>query len=681
MSFRVDINKVAKRFPALKPWDIEALSTQFSSFGLDANGYLNTRDLPKLCQQAAPGKSYDEVRAAIRQVNTGSQSSVEFDEFLEIVTKLKDAPASGGSGSGGGVRGAASAFGGVSSGTSSFGGSASTSSPSRGVGGVLPTKKNVITVQGATESTAHSINEDEKAEFTIHINQVLAGDSDVGDKLPIDENTMQLFDECRDGLLLSKLINTASPDTIDERVLNRGKKLSHFQMIENNNVVVNSAKAIGCSVVNIGSQDLMEGREHLILGLVWQIIKISLLAKIDIKYHPELYRLLEENETIERFLRLPPDVILLRWFNYHLKAAGWGRRVTNFSTDVKDGENYTVLLNQIAPNSCSRAPLQEHDLLRRAEMVLQNADSIGCRRYLSPKTLVAGNPKLNLAFVAHLFNTHPCLEPLDESTDRAELDDALFGNAQFDREARAFALWLNSLGVEPFVNSLFDDLRDGLVLLQVYDKLQPGLVQWRRVNKIPANAVPNPEDGSLISRFKQLENTNYSVDLGKQLGFKLVAMQGADISDGIPVLTLGLVWQLMRENIVQTLKSLAKNGREVTDVDMINWANTTAQRNTPGTLKSTGRIGSFKDSSLRTSLFLADVLNGMKPGLVDYSALHVGANMTDEQARNNAKYVISAARKIGATIFLLPEDIVEIKPKMILTLIGSLMNVEQQSKR
>lgn len=131
-----------------------------------------------------------------------------------------------------------------------------------------------------------------------------------------------------DGLILSKLINDAVPDTIDERVLNvpKNKKINNFQMVENNNIVVNSAKAIGCSVVNIGSQDLIEGREHLILGLIWQIIKRGLLSKIDIKLHPELYRLLEENETLEEFLKLPPDQILLRWFNYHLKAANWERR-------------------------------------------------------------------------------------------------------------------------------------------------------------------------------------------------------------------------------------------------------------------------------------------------------------------------------------------------------------------
>ncbi len=106
----------------------------------------------------------------------------------------------------------------------------------------------------------------------------------------------------------------------------KAKPLNAFQMTENNNIVITSSKGIGCSVVNIGPQDIAEGREHLILGLIWQIIRRGLLSKIDIKIHPELYRLLEDGETMEEFLRLPPDQILLRWFNYHLKAAGWNRK-------------------------------------------------------------------------------------------------------------------------------------------------------------------------------------------------------------------------------------------------------------------------------------------------------------------------------------------------------------------
>jgi plastin-1 len=55
-------------------------------------------------------------------------------------------------------------------------------------------------------------------------------------------------------------------------------------MVENLNCVINSCKAIGCPVVNIGAQDLMTGKEHLILGLIWQIVRAGLSQKVDIRY-------------------------------------------------------------------------------------------------------------------------------------------------------------------------------------------------------------------------------------------------------------------------------------------------------------------------------------------------------------------------------------------------------------
>jgi len=37
------------------------------------------------------------------------------------------------------------------------------------------------------------------------------------------------------------------------------------------------------------------------------------------------------------------------------------------------------------------------------------------------------------------------------------------------------------------------------------------------------------------------------------------------------------------------------------------------------------------------------------------------------------RYAISVARKLGATIFLMPEDIVECRPKLITTFISGIM--------
>jgi hypothetical protein len=38
---------------------------------------------------------------------------------------------------------------------------------------------------------------------------------------------------------------------------------------------LNSASAIGCYIVNIGPEDLTNGTPHLVLGLIWQIIRVG----------------------------------------------------------------------------------------------------------------------------------------------------------------------------------------------------------------------------------------------------------------------------------------------------------------------------------------------------------------------------------------------------------------------
>lgn len=46
---------------------------------------------------------------------------------------------------------------------------------------------------------------------------------------------------------------------------------------------------------------------------------------------------------------------------------------------------------------------------KRAEVMLQQAAKLGCRSFVTPTDVVNGVYKLNLAFVANLFNNHPGL--------------------------------------------------------------------------------------------------------------------------------------------------------------------------------------------------------------------------------------------------------------------------------
>ena len=75
--------------------------------------------------------------------------------------------------------------------------------------------------------------------------------------------------------------------------------------------------------------------------------------------------------------------------------------------------------------------LQEKDLDRRADKMLGQAHKIGCRKFVRPKDVVKGNARLNLAFVANLFNTHPALKAPEEGLPDFDLGE--FGETREEK--------------------------------------------------------------------------------------------------------------------------------------------------------------------------------------------------------------------------------------------------------
>jgi plastin-1 len=120
----------------------------------------------------------------------------------------------------------------------------------------------------------------------------------------------------------------------------------------------------------------------------------------------------------------------------------------------------------------------------------------------------------------------------------------------------------------------------------------------------------------------------------------IVGIQGADIVDGSRTLTLGLVWQLMRMNIVKTLASLSKGGKEVTDSDIVRWANETVKKG-----GKTSTMKSFKDGNNKNAIFFLDLLDSLKPGYVDYSLVNQGR--TDEECRLNGGCNFFSVRSVS----------------------------------
>ncbi|XP_010927611.1 fimbrin-2 [Elaeis guineensis] len=596
--------------------ELRSLRSQFLSMrdhGCSAGG-LKLRDLAAAMSElkiGGGGLSEAERAAFLQESFTNLDDSVDFELFLRVYLKMQGQM---------GAKSSSSAF-----------------------------------LKAATTTLLHTISESEKAAYVAHINSYLEGDGSLKKYLPMDPMTDDLFEKSKDGVLLCKLINVAVPGTIDERAINRKRVLNLWEKNENHTLCLNSAKAIGCTVVNIGTQDLAEGRPHLVLGLISQIIKIQLLADVNLKKTPQLVELVDDSKDVEELMSLPPEKILLRWMNFQLKKGSFKRLITNFSSDVKDGEAYACLLNVLAPEHSSKpSAMTVKDPLQRAKLVLEHADRMGCKRYLTPKDIVEGSPNLNLAFVAHIFQKR---NGLSSQMKQISFLEAMSDDAQVSREERMFRLWINSLGISTYINNVFEDLRNGWVLLEAIDKIAPGAVCWKVANKPP---IKMP--------FRKVENCNQVVKIGKQLKFSLVNVAGNDIVQGNKKLILAFLWQLMRYNILQLLKNLRLHSheKEIADIDILNWAN--------DKVKNSGRYSrmeSFKDKNLSSGIFFLDLLSAVEPRVVNWSLVTKGEN--DEEKKMNASYIISVARKLGCSIFLLPEDILEVNQKMMLTLTASIM--------
>lgn len=152
----------------------------------------------------------------------------------------------------------------------------------------------------------------------------------------------------------------------------------------------------------------------------------------------------------------------------------------------------------------------------------------------------------------------------------------------------------------------------------------------------------------------------------------------------------------MQYYFLNKMKTLRFGGKEVKEEDIVKWLNDKVASSTffSSGLTTRQKITSFKDSTLSSCHVFIDLLHALRPGCVSQDLVqrgetreqccmpslflslsnHIGANNILIVA--NAKYVVSVARKIGVSTFLVPEDLVELNAKMIIAFVGSLMALQ-----
>jgi len=184
----------------------------------------------------------------------------------------------------------------------------------------------------------------------------------------------------------------------------------------NINQLLDGLRAAHIVVVNIGAEDILTKKQDLVLGVVWQLIRTHLLESVNLASHPELIRLLQPGESLPSLISLSSEQILLRWFNYHLERAQCKRRITSFK-DVTDSELYIHLMKQLGSTRDTDLQTKLDEALAlpsdtdtaketRAKLVLEAAEVLKSRRFVTAQNIVNGHARLNLLFTATLFNHH-----------------------------------------------------------------------------------------------------------------------------------------------------------------------------------------------------------------------------------------------------------------------------------
>ena len=223
------------------------------------------------------------------------------------------------------------------------------------------------------------------------------------------------------------------------------------------------------------------------------------------------------------------------------------------------------------------------------------------------------------------------------------------------REERSFKTWINSLKLEDVkkVNNLYEECRSAILLLKMIDKIKPGTVDWKKVEL----KTKNP--------FKIGVNCQEVIDASKRSGYSIISIGNKDIQEGKKKHILAIVWQLMKAH---TLKIIGEKSEE----DLISWANSK--------VSDDKKIKSLKEKKLNDGLFWIELLASIEPRCIRWDLI-IKENPSDKDREMNAKYALSVARGLGAMIFVVWEDITEVKSKLLLTFLASLYEVAQTRQK
>ena len=148
------------------------------------------------------------------------------------------------------------------------------------------------------------------------------------------------------------------------------------------------------------------------------------------------------------------------------------------------------------------------------------------------------------------------------------------------------------------------------------------------------------------NRYQEIENCSKAIDyVTKTKGIKLIGIGPDDIVDKNIKLTLGLTWSCINKFQIEDISVEEATARDA----LLIWC----KKNTQGYEEVS--IQNFS-TSWSSGLAFCALINHFRPELLDYNALN------KEDHTNNVNTAFDACRKLGITVFLDAEDLVDTTP-------------------
>ncbi|XP_078614623.1 filamin-A-like isoform X5 [Branchiostoma floridae x Branchiostoma japonicum] len=244
---------------------------------------------------------------------------------------------------------------------------------------------------------------------------------------PRGESVQELGEDLRDGTRLATLLEALSDRKIPR--INRNP-INNLQKMDNVSRSLDLMKKEGIKTVNIGNEDVLEGNEKLMLGLIWTLIQ-----------HYQISR-----GSGQRGAKYSPKKHMLLWLQTVLPEC----RITNLSTDWNDGIALSALVDYCRPGLFPHwRSLNRQDALQNC----RNAMDIAEREFNIPQV------------VSPEDFSDPSLDELSGMTYLSYYVKE--DGPGYDAALQA----LNSLVPEAKVNNFQGDLADGRVLCGMMHQL------------------------------------------------------------------------------------------------------------------------------------------------------------------------------------------------------------------